>query len=150
MKLQEIRKLLKKYKCIPGERFIYHSSNGTISYVPGDLKYPLGALALLHEIAHLKLGHKIYKYDLELLQMEEEAWKLTEKEAKKYEVPIDKDHIEFCLDTYRDWVNKRTTCPCCHTFGLQKSDHEFLCTECAAKWKVNQRKDREVRRMIIK
>ncbi len=107
-------------------------------------------MALLHEIAHKKLGHFDYKYDLELLEMEKEAWEEVKRETTESGLPLDEKHIEECLDTYTDWVNRRATCPCCHTFGLQKANNVFKCIECETKWKVNERKDRRVVRKTIK
>lgn len=106
-------------------------------------------MALLHEVAHKKLGHFDYKYDLQLFEMEKEAWDEVRKAAKELNLSVDEKHIEECLDTYADWVNRRATCPCCHTFGLQKGNNIFKCIECETKWVVNDRKDRRVVRKKI-
>lgn len=144
-----IEKFLKKYKCVPGKRFAYHSATETITYVPSQLRTTRGIMALLHEVAHKKLGHFDYSYDLELLEMEKEAWEEVRKAAKELDLYVDERHIEECLDTYTDWVSRRATCPCCHTFGLQKGTNVFKCIECETRWKVNDRKDRRVVRKAI-
>lgn len=144
------KRVLKKYKCVPGKRFAYNSATDTVTYVAPDLSSPKGIMALLHEIGHAKLGHKTYEYDFELLKMEEDAWDEARLDAKKYCVPINEDHIEECLRTYREWTYKRATCPKCRTsFGLQKSSTLFKCIHCEAEWRVNKRKDRRVMRTLI-
>ena len=55
---------------------------------------------ILHELSHALLGHKDYQSDFELLKMESEAWDLTMKMGKKYQVKINQDHVQNCLDTY--------------------------------------------------
>jgi predicted RNA-binding Zn-ribbon protein involved in translation (DUF1610 family) len=146
-----VKDLIKEYKAIPGKRFAYNSRTNTITYNPKELKTPRGVIALLHEIAHYKLGHFSYQYDSELIQMEEEAWAETRKEAKKFDIPIDESHISYCLSTYHEWAQKRATCPACNfTFGEQRNSVLFACPECRAKWEVNRRKDRRVMRRLIK
>lgn len=137
------------YKFIPGERFSYDSRKKTIYYVPKALKTKRGKLAFLHEISHANLGHFFYRYDIELLSMEVEAWEETKKLAKKYNVPIDIDYINDCLASYDQWITKRATCPRCRTFGFQKTAIFFSCFVCDAKWKVNKRKDRRVRKILL-
>ncbi|KKR18641.1 MAG: hypothetical protein UU65_C0001G0031 [candidate division CPR2 bacterium GW2011_GWC1_41_48] len=141
--------IFKDYVCVPGKRFAYNSTTETITYVPKELSHSKGAMALLHEIAHAKLGHKKYRYDLELLKMEQDAWDQAKKDAKNYKILINEEHIEECLHTYRKWVAKRATCPKCETFGLQQNNTLFKCINCEAEWKVNQRKDRRVMRRLI-
>lgn len=137
------------YKMIPGERFSYDSGERTIHYVPEAIDTKSGKLAFLHEISHANLGHFSYRYDIELLTMEIEAWEETKRLAEEHKVSIDNEYINDCLSSYDQWITKRATCPKCKTFGLQKSTVLFSCFVCDAKWKVNKRKDREVRRVLI-
>lgn len=143
------KQLLTKYKCVPGKRFAYNSASGVITYVPKDLGKVRGNMALLHEIAHAKLGHKTYKYDLELLKMEEDAWNEVKNDSKKYTILIDEEHIEECLSTYREWISKRSSCPKCKFFGKQMNSQIFHCKSCKTEWKVNNLKDKRVMRKII-
>jgi len=142
--------LLSEYKCIPGKRFAYNSATKVITYSSKELTSPKGILAILHEIAHAKLNHESYKYDLEVLKMEEDAWKLARKEAYFRGVDVDEKHIDECLESYREWTSKRATCPKCKTFGLQLNSTHFECINCKANWKVNRRKDKRVMRRLIK
>jgi hypothetical protein len=50
-------------------------------------------------------------------------------------VIIDEEHIQNCLDTYRDWLHKRSTCPRCDSHGLQTSE-QYKCYNCRAVWRV--------------
>jgi len=69
-----VEELIQKYECIPGERFSYSSSNNLITYDPEAIETPFGKLSLLHEIAHLKLGHFSYKSDFRKLRKRLPFW----------------------------------------------------------------------------
>ena len=94
--------------------------------------------SLLHELGHMKAEHKNYGYDLELLIMESEAWEKAVTLAKKYGVIIDKDHIEDCLDTYRNWLHKRSSCPSCEMTSSQNDSGMYICINCSQEWKVSK------------
>ncbi len=144
-----IRKIIEENKCLPGDVFSFNSGTKTITYIPEELEEKNGDLALLHEIAHMQLGHFTYKYDIELMQMEEEAWDTTRKLAKENGIEVDEDHIKECLDSYDQWISKRATCPKCGEYALQKDNKTFGCFVCDCYWEVNDRKDRAVRKKII-
>jgi len=91
---------------------------------------------LLHEVGHARLGHKGYKRDFELLQKEVAAWKEALDLSKQYGIVISDDHVQDCLDTYRDWVYKRSLCPACELAGLQEAETRFRCINCAHSWRV--------------
>jgi hypothetical protein len=120
----------------------------TIYYDTRRIKTDAGKAGLLHEIGHGLLGHRLYKYDMELLKMEMEAWDVVRKLAPKYNIKVDEEHIERCISTYDNWLSKRATCPDCSNFSLQKDRLHFGCFACGSKWKVNERKDRRVTRKI--
>lgn len=92
---------------------------------------------VLHELAHAILGHHSYKTDFELLKMESEAWSLAVKIGKKYNIHINEDHVQNCLDTYRDWLHQRSTCPSCGTHVLQQSPSSYYCFNCGSSWQVS-------------
>jgi hypothetical protein len=109
-------------------------SNNQISYPD---KTDDSALAgLLHEVGHARLGHREYVNDLELLQKEVEAWQEALRLAETYGITISQDHIEDCLDTYRDWVYKRSLCPLCSMAGLQRAETQYFCINCSHTWRV--------------
>jgi hypothetical protein len=95
---------------------------------------------VLHELAHAILDHKNYQTDFELLKMESEAWEMAIKIGKKYKIIIDADHVQNCLDTYRDWLHRRSTCPSCGTHVLQSDASNYRCYNCQTNWHVSSGK----------
>lgn len=134
---------------IPGRYFMWSPNTRTITYDARRLKTNNGRLALLHEIGHARLNHRIYKYDMELLSMEMEAWDVARQLAPLYGVHINEDHVADAISTYDEWLTKRATCPDCYNFSLQSGRDSYSCFACGAKWTVNWRKDRRVKRTII-
>ncbi len=96
-----------------------------------------GGWALLHEVGHALLGHKTYASDFELLRLEVAAWDSAQQVATKYGHHIDDDHIQDCLDTYRDWLHRRCTCPTCGNKSLQENPRQYSCFNCGTKWQVS-------------
>lgn len=97
------------------------------------------AWSLIHEVAHAKLQHKGYKSDIELVKIESATWDVAETIAKQYDVAIDKNHIQNCLDTYRDWLYKRSLCPVCDSSGVQ-DEGNYRCINCTSSWAVTTSK----------
>jgi replication factor C subunit 3/5 len=54
----------------------------------------------------------------------------------KYDINIDDDHIQNCLDTYRNWLHLRSTCPECGIRTLQTDKYTYRCHNCHTIWKV--------------
>lgn len=133
---------------VAGMFFMWSPVQDTIYYDPKRLNTNDGKLALLHEIGHAQLGHRFYKYDMELLQMEMEAWDVVRKLAPRFDLAVDEDHIKRCIATYDGWLSKRATCPDCENFSLQKDYSHYACFACGSRWKVNERLDRRVKRTI--
>lgn len=111
----------------------------TIFYVEDTPESKLKC-SLLHELSHGILEHKTYGSDVELLKMEAAAWQMAAKLGKKYGVKISGDHIQNCLDTYRDWLHRRSTCPTCGTHVIQHSSSTYKCFNCRATWNVTSRR----------
>jgi hypothetical protein len=93
--------------------------------------------SLLHEVGHALLEHQVYESDFELLNMEVQAWAKAEKLAKDYGVTIDPGHVQDCLDTYRDWLYQRSTCPTCMNCSLQTNNRTYQCFNCGTVWHVS-------------
>lgn len=94
--------------------------------------------SLLHETGHALLEHESYKADFELVKLEVAAWEKAISIAKTLNISIDEDHIQDCLDTYRDWLYKRSICPNCLTKCLQQDDHShYHCFNCHTLWRVS-------------
>ncbi len=106
-----------------------------ITYVSG--KEPFAVWSLLHELSHALLDHDTYDSDMELLKKEVEAWEHAKMLADNVNQPIDESYIQECLDTYRDWLHKRSSCPACGMHGLQPLAELYDCLNCAATWKVS-------------
>ncbi|PID32184.1 hypothetical protein CR970_01885 [Candidatus Saccharibacteria bacterium] len=117
--------------------FYWSAKNQTVHYDPQRLTTDAGRWALLHETAHGQLQHANYDSDFDLLQLEIDAWEAAQQLAAKLDIRIDQNHIEDCLDTYRDWLHHRSTCPTCGTVSLQQSATTYHCHNCQATWRVS-------------
>lgn len=94
--------------------------------------------SLLHETGHALLEHKNYQADFHLIRLEVEAWEKARQLAADLNISIDEDHIQDCLDTYRDWLYKRSICPTCTTKCLQQADYaHYRCFNCHTLWSVS-------------
>lgn len=126
-----------QFKFTPGDNENWSPKTATITYKQDQ---PIARLryGLLHELAHAQLGHTDYKSDFELLKLEAKAWELAADIGKKYGVKIDDEHIQNCLDTYRDWLHRRSTCPACSVHGLQNALDSYRCFNCGTSWRVSK------------
>lgn len=107
------------------------------------------AASLLHELAHSLLGHASYKKDLHLLEMERDAWHQAMRVlAPKYGIEITEEAVDSALDSYRDWLHARSTCPGCAATGIQTKQHEYRCLACQTRWRVNEARVCELRRYV--
>ena len=94
------------------------------------------AAGVLHELAHAALNHQAFTSDLELLRKEIDAWEYAKELAVRYNVVVGEEYVQNCLDTYRDWIHKRSSCPRCASSGLQQSATVYTCINCLLKWQV--------------
>ena len=105
----------------------------------------------MHETGHALLGHANYQADYELIQLEVAAWQEAKQIAKPLKIEIDEDHIQDCLDTYRDWLYKRSICPNCATKSLQQGDFvHYRCFNCHTTWRVSNSLFQEFVKILIK
>jgi len=103
---------------------------------PGNKSALLG----LHELAHAVLLHKDYNYDIELVRMESEAWEKVKVDfCGRYGVKWDEDLAQGELDSYREWLHRRSLCPVCGRSGWQSGDNRYRCV-CENSWGVNKEK----------
>jgi len=121
---------------IQGDSFFWTPSERKITYTSHQDVAEHGVWSLLHEVSHAQLGHKTYENDFELLKIEASAWQTAKKLGKKYAINIDLEHIQDCLDTYRDWLHKRASCPSCSVVSIQRNDGVYQCFNCLTTWKV--------------
>lgn len=123
-----------KFKAGPQEH--WSPKTKTITYEAGR---PLiqQTYGLMHELAHALLGHTNYHSDFELLKLESEAWHKASQIGKEYGIEISEDYIQNCLDTYRDWLHRRSQCPACGIHVLQTDPKTYKCFNCDARWQVS-------------
>lgn len=94
--------------------------------------------SLLHETSHALLNHSSYKADFELLRLEVMAWERAKKLGTELGIYIDEDHVQDCLDSYRDWLYARSICPKCGNKSLQQADlKHYRCFNCHEAWQVS-------------
>ena len=91
---------------------------------------PYWELLALHELSHAVLGHEDFNSDVERLKMEAAAWDKAKELADQYKVTIDEDFIESQLDTYRDWLHKKSRCPKCGLTRFQDVNGIYRCPRC--------------------
>lgn len=120
-----------------GDAFCWSPTNSCVTYPNRDLNDTSDSWSLLHEAAHGILGHANYESDLELLLMESEAWDKALQLGDDLGITIDQEHVQDCLDTYRDWLHKRSTCPTCGIVSLQSSPSQYTCHNCNTTWTVS-------------
>lgn len=135
----------------PAKTFYWSPKQQAVFYNPLASDTTRGTWSLLHELAHGLLAHQDFTSDFELLQIEIEAWEKAKIIAGKYDAQIDEDHIQDCLDTYRDWLYARSSCPHCTACGIQTQRHTYHCLNCGGEWRVSQsRLCRPYRRKVAK
>lgn len=109
--------------------------HSTVFYNPAE---PNIDWILLHELSHACLDHAGYSRDIKLLQMERDAWNYAKQTlAPHYSITIDDDFIEDHLDTYRDWLHIKSTCPKCTLSGMEIAKHQYQCLSCSHHWNTN-------------
>lgn len=137
--VQQVARDYPQFKFKAGAQEHWSPKTNTITYSKSE---PLDELryGLLHELAHALLGHKTYQSDFELLKLESQAWDLAAKIGKKYKLKLNESHIQDCLDTYRDWLHRRSQCPTCGMHVLQKDSTTYRCFNCGTTWQVSHRR----------
>lgn len=118
-------------------QFAWHAGNRHVSYKDTGAD-PRGCWALLHELGHALLEHTDYATDIELLQIEVAAWEQAHVLAKSYGIEIDEEYVQDALDSYRDWLHLRSTCPTCHVRSLQQTAKTYACHNCGTQWHVTR------------
>ena len=117
-------------------RFMWSSSAQVIYYSDHFKDIQVARQQLLHETAHALLQHNAYTYDIELVRIEATAWERAKILGEEFSIDIDEDHVQNCLDTYRNWLYKRSACPSCLQAGLQIDPSTYQCLNCSQTWKI--------------
>lgn len=129
-----------------GDDFRWDHRSNTIFYTSSgqDATY-----YLLHEAGHAALRHQEYPDDMALIAMERAAWDEALELGAQHDTLIPDDIIEDALDSYRDWIHARATCPKCSAIGIQATHGVYRCIACHADWKVNEARSCALRRYTV-
>ena len=145
--LPKLKKAYPQLVFTPGERFAWSPDIHTIFYNESD---PKNTSLLLHELAHGLLEHHDYSKDVELVAMEAAAWDKAVEIATSYAIDITDEIVQDNLDTYREWLHARSTCPVCEATGYQSRKSEYTCVACGHIWRVNEARICALRRYSVK
>ena len=91
---------------------------------PGD------DLIFMHELGHALSGHRDFRTNIERMRCECEAWEKARELCGKYGVTFDEDFAETELESYRNWLDKKSRCPICGLTRFQTPDGAFHCPKC--------------------
>ena len=145
--LEQLIKDFTAYTFVAGEHFSWAPRKRTIQY--DSMSNPDSNWSLLHELGHATLGHRGYKRDIELIQLEVEAWDKASKIGHSYGITINWRHIEQCIDSYRDWLHARSTCPRCNMVSFQFHPLTYKCINCHTSWHVSKSRLCRIHRRVI-
>ena len=135
--IADIKSKYPKLKFKKSNSFYWSPATKEIFY-DQDASGKLNEWSLLHETGHALLDHKHYDADFVLIKLEVQAWQKAKEVASSLGIDIDDDHIQDCLDTYRDWLYKRSVCPKCSNKSLQEGDfRHYRCFNCHMRWRVS-------------
>jgi hypothetical protein len=120
-----------------GEVFSYSHGDSTVTYPNNVSNLTEFLYSLLHETGHAELLHNNFSSDIDLVNIERDAWERSIDIGQKIDVVVDSEHIEKCMDTYRDWLYARSLCPHCHQCGIQSARTTYSCPFCHNSWTVS-------------
>ena len=130
-----------------GDDFHWSFDNSTITYQNTD---PHASAHIIHELAHALLNHHSYAKDIELIGIERDAWVYASTTlSSKYNIEIHDNVVQSALDSYRDWLHARSTCPRCKATGIETLKSEYHCIACEHNWRVNEARICSLRRYSI-
>ena len=141
--IENLRADFPQFNFVAGEDFHWNFETQTIFFTDS----PDFEAQILHELGHALNSHANFEMDVQLLQMEVEAWQTAREISKKYGIKISDDLVENHLDTYRDWLHKRSLCPNCLVNGFQQTDLNYKCPACRAVWQTNDSRFKNLRRI---
>lgn len=133
---------------VSGSAFQWAHATKTVHYDPSHLS---ASALLLHELAHACLHHAHFRFDIELVRKESDAWQYASQTlAPRYGFSINEDTKQDALDSYRDWLHQRSLCPQCQTNSLQTKTGSYHCLACGCQWRANQARLCQLRRYRLK
>ena len=143
--IKQLVKNFPEFNFQSGDQYMWSPSSRTVIFC-NDNPNPE---QLLHELGHGILDHNDYSKDVRLLSMEREAWEEAKKVGRTLNVNISDTTIETYLDTYREWLHARSTCPSCTATGVQVKISLYRCIACSQEWRVNDARMCQLRRYSI-
>ncbi len=148
--IARLQELHPHYTFIQGETFRWNPREKIIEYDAfgfSDNELQL----LIHEIGHAELKHFSFDSDIDLIRKEVAAWSFVRQNASKYHIQFKEDLAENCLDSYRAWLDQRSSCPECELTGYQIAPEMYECINCKSQWSVSgDQQTRVCRRQINK
>lgn len=148
-KIEQIFAEFAHHEFMADSDFYFDAADDVIYYDASRLSTNLGALSLLHEIAHAELAHFDFRTDLELFAMETQAWAKTRELAQRHGIACSDRYIRSCLNTYSRWIDQRSTCPTCDNFSLQTDSSTYQCFSCQARWRIQETANTSIRRVRL-
>lgn len=118
---------------VEAEAFRWSDEHRTIYY---DKSADYSEWSLLHELGHMTCHHQGYSTDTRLVRMEVEAWQCAKELSSRYGLKIDEEYTQDCIDSYRNWQYKRSSCPNCQQTGVETQSGSYSCFNCRHKWQV--------------
>jgi hypothetical protein len=134
--LQKITHAFPDISFIASQTFMWSAKKHTIFFDPKRINNSRGIMGLLHEIGHASLKHQNFDLDIDLLNMEVDAWQKAKQLGNHFGIEISPKHIDNCLESYRLWIYKRSKCPDCLNTGLQIASSSYNCFMCGRLWAV--------------
>lgn len=119
------------------DQFMWSPMTATIHFDRNNLDHVSGVWSLMHELGHALLSHQGYEHDIDLIKLERAAWDKAVELSQHYQIEINEDHVENCMDSYRDWLKSRSTCPDCDNVSLQTETATYRCFNCGCSWQVS-------------
>ena len=135
--LANLKKSYPAISFVPGQVFSWSPKTKQVIYKLVYSDNEVASWSLLHEVGHALLDHVDYFSDFQLLLIEVSAWEKAKILAEEFNINIDESHIQDCLDTYRDWLYQRSTCPACTNCSLQINSKTYQCFNCGTVWRVS-------------
>ncbi|HEY1063913.1 MAG TPA: hypothetical protein VGE30_01305 [Candidatus Saccharimonadales bacterium] len=134
--LEQLQARFPDLQFVAGNRYCWSPQTHEIGY-DAERHDQTADWSLLHETGHALLNHTQYLADFELVRLEMAAWTKARELAAEFGITISEEHIQDCLDTYRDWLYKRSICPQCSTRAMQQNDYaHYRCFNCHTVWRV--------------
>lgn len=141
--VKQLRDDFPDYSFVAAGYFAWNPQENTVYYIQDG-----ESARLLHELGHAQLNHQSYRRDVELVRMEADAWESSRALAKTYAVSLSDEQIDAHMDTYREWLHSRSSCPSCEATGVQVTSDNYRCPECRSEWRVNEARTCGLKRYI--